>query len=80
MSHIARGGALRDVQRVTEAIPCVASVCQGMQGVERREKEPFLLYLLLSVQLLRKKNLLCKDHLSITIYDVVTAFELLVLT
>lgn len=36
MSHIARGGALRDVQRVTEAMPCVASVCQGMQGVERK--------------------------------------------
>ena len=36
MSHIARGGALRDVQRVTEAMPFVASVCQGMQGVERK--------------------------------------------
>ena len=80
MSHIARGGALRDVQRVTEAIPCVASVCQGMRGVEKKEKGTFSSLFVALGPTFAQKNFLCKDHFSFTIYDVVTAFELLVLT
>ena len=39
-----------------------------------------VLYFFPSLQLSRKETLLCEDHFSFTIFDVVSVFELLLLT
>lgn len=65
--------------------PCPASQafargCRGWRGSGEEGKGTFFSLFVALGPTFAQKNLLCKDHFSFTIYDVVSSFELLVLT